>query len=72
MEYSLYILYSPKIDRYYIGVSGELENRVRRHNAGTSRSTKRGAPEWILVYKEVYGSRSDAMKRESYLKRIRF
>ena len=53
MAYNLYIIYSPKTDRYYIGVSGELENRLARHNKGTSRSTKNGSPEWRLVYKSV-------------------
>ena len=71
MAYNLYIIYSPKTDRYYIGVSGELENRLARHNKGTSRSTKSGSPEWRLVYKESYESRSLAMKRESYLKRMK-
>ena len=60
-----------KIDRYYVGVSGELEIRLERHNKGTSRSTSRGTPVWKLEYEEKYPSRSEAMKRESYLKRMK-
>ena len=71
MIHQLYIIYSSKTDRYYIGVSKELEKRLHRHNQGTSRSTKTGAPNWKLVYKEEHPNRSAAMKRESYLKRMK-
>ena len=71
MIHQLYIIYSSKTDRYYIGISKELENRLDRHNKGTSRPTKSGAPYWKLVYTEEYQSRSEAMKREYYLKRMK-
>ncbi|MGJ1268824.1 GIY-YIG nuclease family protein, partial [Sphingobacterium spiritivorum] len=31
--YFLYILYSVQADRYYIGVTHDLEGRLRRHNS---------------------------------------
>ena len=64
----LYILYSESIDRYYIGITIELETRLARHNRGGSKSTKRGVP-WKLMHTELFSTKGEAMKRESYLKR---
>ncbi len=64
---TVYILYSKKADRYYIGQTSELENRLRRHNRGGSSYTKSGTP-WKLVYREKFETRSEAMKREKKLK----
>jgi putative endonuclease len=63
----LYILYSKIIDRYYIGVSPDVEDRLCRHNNSGNKSTK-CTYEWKLVYKESYSTRSNAMKREFEIK----
>jgi len=65
---TVYILYSEKADRYYIGQTFELEERLKQHNRGDSAYTKFGIP-WSLVYKESFSNRSEAMKREKKLKR---
>ncbi|MBM3473257.1 MAG: hypothetical protein FJX75_08325 [Armatimonadetes bacterium] len=39
--YWVYVLYSGEADRFYTGVSEDVEERVRRHNAGQSRWTAR-------------------------------
>ena len=64
----LYILYSASIDRYYIGVSIKLARRLGRQKGGSSKATKIGVP-WVLVHTELYRTKSEAMKRASYLKR---
>ena len=69
-NYFLYIIYSEKLDRYYTGSSSDPDKRLIRHNAGATKSTKSGRP-WKLVYKEVYNSRSEAIKRENYIKRMK-
>ena len=63
----VYILYSDKIDRYYVGVTDNLEWRLERHNDGWGKFTKRGVP-WKIVYHESYTSKSDALKREKQIK----
>ncbi|MCC5942877.1 MAG: GIY-YIG nuclease family protein [Balneolaceae bacterium] len=63
----VYILYSVVADRYYVGQTSNLEERVSRHNQGGSKYTKFGIP-WKLVYKEGFETRSEAMKREKKLK----
>ena len=64
----VYILYSVKIDRYYVGVTDNLEWRLERHNAGWGRYTKRGIP-WEIVYTETFNNKSEALKRERSIKR---
>jgi len=65
--WKVYILYSEKIDKYYTGVTDDIEWRLHRHNAGWGRYTKHGIPGKV-VYTEDYKSKSDAMKREREIK----
>ena len=66
--YVVYILESGKSGHYYIGQTDNLEKRIREHNLGKSKSTKSGIP-WSLIYKEIYETRKDAIRREKDLKR---
>ena len=40
----VYIIYSKKLDKYYTGVTNDLEWRLERHNQGWGRFTKGGIP----------------------------
>ena len=44
----VYILYSEKRSRYYVGQTTDIEKRLKRHNLGVVPSTKSGTP-WKLV-----------------------
>ena len=68
MAFYLYIIYSPSIDQYYVGQTDDLDNRIFRHNNSGSKSTKK-ANDWVLKYTESYNSRSDAVKRETEIKK---
>jgi putative endonuclease len=63
----VYILYSANLDRFYVGSTGNLEDRIARHNGGRSKSTKGGKP-WRLVYQEQFPTKSEACKRELQIK----
>jgi len=65
--YFVYIIYSEKTDQFYVGSSQNVEERVRRHNAGHSRSTKGKAP-WKLVKSIALKTRSEAMQLENKIK----
>jgi len=65
--YTVYILYSISTNRYYVGHTQYLDNRLQRHNAGRSKYTKAGIP-WKLMYKETFETKSEAYKRECYIK----
>ena len=62
-----YIIYSEKLDRYYIGYTDNLSWRLERHNQGWGRFTKGGIP-WELVYFEKYQTKQEALKRERKIK----
>ncbi|HIP47941.1 MAG TPA: GIY-YIG nuclease family protein, partial [Lutibacter sp.] len=63
MKYCVYILYSEKWRRYYVGQTQNFEARLNRHNNGIVKSTKGGIP-WTLKKKIVVESRCEAMKLE--------
>ena len=63
----IYILYSVSRDRHYVGYTSNVDERVVEHNAGATNYTRSGKP-WILVYKEQYELKSEAMKREREIK----
>ncbi len=65
--FQAYILRSDIIRRFYVGSTGELENRLTEHNAGECKSTKRGKP-WKLVHTEEFATRAEAMKKEKQIK----
>ena len=67
MNYFMYILKSKAIDRFYIGQTSNLKSRIKRHNSGDMFSTKPYGP-WKIIYFETFPTRSEAMKRERYLK----
>ena len=70
MAYYTYIIKSKIKDRYYIGSCSDLTKRLENHNLGHSRSTKGYIP-WEIVYFEEYENKSDALKREYALKRLK-
>ena len=70
MNFFTYILYSELRDRYYIGSTENIERRLERHNQGATKSTKSGRP-WKVVYNEEYQTKSEAIKRELYIKRMK-
>ena len=62
-----YILYSEKLDRYYIGATDNFPQRLEQHNAATQKATKGGVP-WRLAYREEFDTKSEAMARERAIK----
>ena len=65
--YFVYIIKSLKNGKYYIGQTNNIERRLKDHNRGKDHSSKIGMP-WILVLKEIFESRKEAVNRERYLK----
>ena len=49
----LYIIYSTKLDRYYVGYTADIEVRLVQHNSGLSSFTSK-AKDWKLMYQEQY------------------
>ena len=67
--YKFYILYSEKLDRYYIGSTGdEISERLRRHNSNHRGFTGR-ANDWIIMYTESFETKALAGQREREVKK---
>ncbi|WP_072993167.1 GIY-YIG nuclease family protein [Pseudozobellia thermophila] len=63
----VYVLYSTIADAFYVGLTSNLERRLKEHNEKKNVSTKKGVP-WKVVHSEVFETRPEARKREKYLK----
>ena len=70
MPYFTYILYSDTSEKYYIGSSEDVIRRLERHNAGATPSTKSGRP-WKIVWTQQHDCKTDALKQENYIKRMK-
>jgi putative endonuclease len=68
--YFVYIIYSPQLDQFYIGQTQNLEDRLFRHNNSGSKSTKK-AKDWELKYTESFLTRSEAVQRETQIKKMK-
>jgi putative endonuclease len=66
----IYILFSPTLNRFYIGQTGRLEQRIQDHAAGAAHFTKQ-AHDWVLVFLESAPDRRTAMGRERQIKRAK-
>ncbi|HMB41201.1 MAG TPA: GIY-YIG nuclease family protein, partial [Balneolaceae bacterium] len=66
----LYILYSEKIDQYYTGETGDVGQRVKKHNRGHSVATKKGVP-WELKKVIEFETKTEAIKAEKWLKKMK-
>ena len=65
--YYVYVLVSDKTGRRYTGSCEDVDERIRRHNAGHSKATRHGVP-WRLIYSEAFPNRAEACLREKELK----
>ena len=62
-----YVLHNDKYNQIYIGFTSDLKKRIVEHNQGLNLSTKRYRP-WKIIYYEACHNKSDAVRRERYLK----
>jgi len=65
--YYVYALKSKVKDWIYVGITSDLDRRLRQHNLGQNKSTKPYLP-FELVYSQELPDRPSARKREKYLK----
>lgn len=67
LPYCVYILFSHKDFRLYIGYTTNISARVKNHNSGGTTSTANRIP-LELIFCEFYVFEEDARKRELYFK----
>ena len=68
MLFKVYKLFSKIKNRYYVGCTGDdINERIRKHNTNHKGFTGKTG-DWILVHEEIFDTKSDALKREKYIK----
>jgi len=65
--FTVYVIRSEARNYMYVGMTSNIERRLKEHNNGENRSTKAYKP-FVLVYTETFPTRVDARKKEKYLK----
>ncbi len=70
MNYTVYVLFSQKHDKIYIGYTSNLIQRFKSHQFLGKDWTAKFRP-WIVIYCEYFSEKSDAQKREIQLKQYR-
>ncbi len=65
----VYILYSKKDEKLYVGCTSDIIKRVKRHNNGDVRATQNRRP-LILIYSEKFENKTEAFNRERFLKSL--
>ena len=69
MKHYVYMLKSKGIKSVtYIGYTNNLKKRIDLHNSGKGAKFTRGR-KWLLIYKEIFNSKKEAISREYYIKK---
>lgn len=63
----VYVIQSETTGRYYIGMTENIDQRLRHHNSGANRSTRNRGP-WKLVHAETQPDKISAWQREKQIK----
>lgn len=66
-KYFVYVLISLKDNKFYIGFTHNIENRLDEHNSGNVESTRNRQPLKLIFY-EYFENEEDAKAREVFLK----
>jgi putative endonuclease len=70
--YCVYILYSKRLDKYYIGETMDLSKRVDEHNIGFyNNSFTSKTNDWKVFLQIECLDRSQARKIESHIKKMK-
>ena len=54
----------------YVGYTSNIKKRIDLHNSGKGAKFTRGR-KWVLIYKEKFKSKKEAISREYYIKNNR-
>ncbi|NMC51529.1 GIY-YIG nuclease family protein [Candidatus Kuenenbacteria bacterium] len=69
MSHVVYVIQCDE-GKYYIGSTNDIARRLIQHNTGRSRWTSK-YKNWKLVYQENFESKTESIKREKVLKKMK-
>ena len=68
----VYILENTESKKFYIGCTQDIAKRAKEHNYKKKRTwSGRQRGEWLVAYKKEYIDKSEALKREKAIKRMK-
>ena len=69
--YYIYILFSTKSDKYYIGLTSDVYRRLEQHNnpSAFNKYTSKHLPWQLKIFFEVSDTRGEAMIIERFIKK---
>ncbi len=67
MLFIVYIIYSHIKDKYYIGFSSNLAERIIRHNQ-KSKGFTGNVNDWKIVFTQEFATKTEALAREKQIK----
>ena len=67
-KYYFYIIYSQQLDKYYVGHTSNLDERLKKHNTNHKGFTGK-VNDWAVVYIEIYSTKELAYAREREVKK---
>jgi putative endonuclease len=68
MGFKTYILWSESLQKYYVGCTNNIDDRLARHNSGYQKFTSKGTP-WIIVCTFDCNDRAAAVALENRIKK---
>jgi putative endonuclease len=68
MEYIVYILFSEKHNKSYVGFTSSLIERFKSHNELATKGYTIKYRPWIVIHVEVFHSKTEALNREKWFK----
>jgi putative endonuclease len=66
--FTVYVLFSKKFIKTYVGYTSDLEARILSHNSLATKGYTLKYRPWEVVHSEIFENKSDALKREKALK----
>ena len=67
MKFIVYILFSKKSNKHYVGFTSDIKLRLKSHNEFGKDWTARYRP-WKLIYTKEFETKVEAMGYEKFLK----
>ncbi len=65
LKYTVYILYDYGNKRFYVGITEDLDRRLKEHQRAKLSHRNNN---YVNIFIEVYRNKNDALRRERYLK----
>ncbi|MBL4734042.1 MAG: GIY-YIG nuclease family protein [Flavobacteriales bacterium] len=63
----VYSIKSRERNYIYVGLTEDIDRRINEHNSGKNKTTRPYKP-FELIYEEQFRTRTEARRREKYLK----